>query len=157
MLIVISVLRLEYMNLGWEKSYCIILPVYCIILPRARGKMIQLTTHFEWFVSSTNATLCLFFFLSSCNQYLTVHYTFKSNKIYQIIKAGKKYFKKVDHFAPVSPTGANLKAHSTHVKHRLAWNHISYASISWLIKEMFINNILFNSCTLTYILFLPTN
>ena len=32
-----------------------------------------------------------------------MYYTFKSNKIYPVIKAGKKYFKKVDHFAPVSP------------------------------------------------------
>ena len=82
--------------------------MYCIILPRAWGKMIQLTTHFEWFISSTNVTLCLNFFLSSCSQYLTVHYTFKSNKIYQVIKAGKKYFKKVDHFAPVSPIVADV-------------------------------------------------
>ena len=78
--------------------------MYCIILPRARGKMIQLTTHFECLISSTNVTLCLFFFLSSCSLYLTVYYTFKSKKIYPVIKAGKKYFKKVDHFAPVSPT-----------------------------------------------------
>ena len=34
---------------------------------------------------------------------MTVYYTFKSNKIYPVIKARKKYFKKVDHFAPVSP------------------------------------------------------
>ena len=32
-----------------------------------------------------------------------MYYTFESNKIYPVIKAGKKYFKKVDHFAPVSP------------------------------------------------------
>ena len=82
--------------------------MYCIILPRAWSKMTQLTTHFEWFVSSTYVTLCLYFFVSSCSQYLTVHYTFKSNKIYQVIKAGKKYFKKVDHFAPVSPTSSNI-------------------------------------------------
>ena len=34
-----------------------------------------------------------------------MHYTFESNKIYPVIKAGKKYLKKVDHFAPVSPIG----------------------------------------------------
>ena len=78
--------------------------MYCIILPRALGKMIQPNTHFECLISSTNVTLCLFFFLSSCSQYLTVYYTFKSNKIYPVIKAGTKYFKKVDHFAPVSPS-----------------------------------------------------
>ena len=77
--------------------------MYCIIFPRALGKMIQLTTHFEWFVSSTNVTLCLYFFLPSCSQYLTVYCTPKSNKIYPVIKAGKKYFKKVDHLATVSP------------------------------------------------------
>ena len=77
--------------------------MYCIILPRAWGKMIQLTTHFEWFVSSTNVTLCLYFFLSSWSQYLTVHYTFKSNKIYRVIKAGK-IFQKSGSFCPVSPT-----------------------------------------------------
>ena len=33
-----------------------------------------------------------------------MYYTFKSNKIYPVIKAGKQYFKKMDHFAPVSPT-----------------------------------------------------
>ena len=33
-----------------------------------------------------------------------MYYAFKSNKIYPVIKAGKKYLKKVDHFAPVSPT-----------------------------------------------------
>ena len=32
-----------------------------------------------------------------------MYYTFESNKIYPVIKAGKKYLKKVDHFAPVSP------------------------------------------------------
>ena len=32
-----------------------------------------------------------------------MYYTFKSNKIYPVIKAGKNIFKKVDHFAPVSP------------------------------------------------------
>ena len=64
--------------------------------------MIQLTTHFKWFVSSTNVNLCLYFFLPSCSQYLTVYYTFKS-KIYPVIKAGEKHFKKVDHLAPVSP------------------------------------------------------
>ena len=66
--------------------------------------MIQLTTHFEWFVSSTNVILCLYLFLPSCSQYLTEYYTFKSNKIYPVIKAGKTYFKKVDNLAPVSPT-----------------------------------------------------
>ena len=72
-------------------SFC---PVYCIILPSVWDKMIQLTTHFEWSVSSTNVTLCLYFSLSSCSQYLTVHYTFKSNKIYQVIRAGKNISKK---------------------------------------------------------------
>ena len=79
-----------------------------IILPRAWGKMIQLTTNFEWFVSSTNAALCLYFFLSSCSQYLTVYYTSKSNNIYPVIKAGKKYFKKVDYLAPVSSMNIKL-------------------------------------------------
>ena len=32
-----------------------------------------------------------------------MYYTFESNKIYPVIKAGKKYFKNLDHFAPVSP------------------------------------------------------
>ena len=68
--------------------------MYCIILPRARGKMIQLTTHYECLISSTNVTLCLFFFLSSCSLYLTVYYTFESNKIYSVIKAGKNILKK---------------------------------------------------------------
>ena len=54
--IVISVLRLEYLNLD-EKSLAVsFCPVYCIILPRARGKMIQLTTHFERLIPSTNVT-----------------------------------------------------------------------------------------------------
>ena len=35
----------------------------------------------------------------------------KANKIYQVIKAGKKYFKKVDHFAPVSPTSCQTQLH----------------------------------------------
>ena len=97
-------LRLEYLSLRWEKSYCIILPRVLYHLLRARGKMIQLTTHFECLISSTNVTLCLFSFLSSCSLYLTLYYTFKNNKIYPVIKAGKNILKKVDHFAPVSPT-----------------------------------------------------
>ena len=87
--IVISVLRLEYLNLRWESLIVSFCPVYCIILPRAGGKMIQLTTHFEWFVSTTNVTLCLYFFLPSFSQNLTVYCTSKSNKIYPVIKAGK--------------------------------------------------------------------
>ena len=102
--IVIYVLRLEHneseMRIVLSYHFC---PVYCIILPRARDKMIQLTTHFEWLVSSTNAALCMYFFLPSCSQDLTMYYTSKSNKIYSVIKAGKKYLKKVDHLAPVSP------------------------------------------------------
>ena len=31
------------------------------------ANMIQLTTHFECLISSTNVTICLFFFLSSCS------------------------------------------------------------------------------------------
>ena len=69
--IVISVLRLEYMNLGWEKSYCIILPR---VLYHFAPFMGQNDTADHRFVSSTNVTLCLYFFLLSCNQYLTVYY-----------------------------------------------------------------------------------
>ena len=64
-------------------SFC---HVYSII--RARGKMIQLTNHFEWY-SSINVTLFLYFFLPSCSLYLTVYYLFKINKIYPAIKEEK--------------------------------------------------------------------
>ena len=88
-LIAISVVRLEYMNLRWKKILCIILPLVLYHFAPCTGQNDTGDTHFEWFVSSTNVTLCLYFFLRSCSQYLTVYYTSKSNKIYPVIKAGK--------------------------------------------------------------------
>ena len=86
--------------------------MYCIILPRAWSKMIQLATHFEWFVSSTNIALCLYFFLPSYIQYLTVYYTSKSNNIYPVIKAGKNIFQKSGSFFLGLPYTINAYAQS---------------------------------------------
>ena len=66
--------------------------------------MIQLTTHFEWLVSSTNVTLCLYFFRHpSCSQYLTVYNIPLSYKIYPVLNAGKKYLKKSGSSCPGLP------------------------------------------------------
>ena len=101
---VISVLRLLYLDLRWEKSYCIILPRVLYHFAPCMG---QNDTADDTFWMLDLKHLCHFMPVFSFAQVVANTWQciiFKSNKIYPVTKAGKKYFKKVDHFAPVSPT-----------------------------------------------------
>ena len=125
--IVISVLRLEYMNLRWEKFCCIILPR---VLYHFAPCMEQNDTadHTFWMVCFKHYCRFMPVFLSPklkpildsvlygydvgvprslhTRHIQTVYYTYLKPIIYRSIsshKSRKKYFKNVDHLAPVSP------------------------------------------------------
>ena len=92
--IVIYVLRLEYMNLRWEKSYCIILPCVLYLFAPCTGQN-DTADHTFWMVCFKHLCHVMpVFFSTNCSQYLTVYYTSKSNNTYPVIKAGKNILKK---------------------------------------------------------------
>ena len=64
--------QLDVLIQGFKAGY--IFPVYCIILPRKRGKIIQLTTHLEWLVSSTYAIACISFSQAVANTWQSIIY-----------------------------------------------------------------------------------